>query len=224
MLACVSQRSYGQYCALARTLDVVGERWTLLVVRELIAGPKRYSDVLAALPGVGTSLLAKRLQSLEAEGIVERRVLPPPAASTVYELTEVGDELAAALLPLVEFGARHYLGSRKRGETFRTEWPLLVVAATLDPASVGDVNDVYEFRIDDSIAHLRCDGGHVSVHAGPAERPDVVMTTDTKTFVDIGLGRIDPGAAVAEGRVHLEGSPEALERFVDLTESVARTS
>lgn len=216
-------RRYGQYCALARTLDVVGERWTLLVVRELLAGPKRYSDVLSALPGIGTSLLAKRLQSLESERLVSRRELPPPAASTVYELTGTGNELALALLPLVQFGARHYLGKRAPDELFRTEWPLLAVAASVDSDDVGDMDDVYEFRIDGSIAYLRCERGRMTVHAGSADHPDVVMTTDVETFVDIGVGRLPPADAIASGRVHLDGSADALQRFVRLTQRVVES-
>jgi len=99
-------RTYGQHCGLARALDRVGERWTLLVVRELLVGPARYTDLRAALPGMATNLLADRLRALEAEGIVARRELPPPAASTVYELTEVGRDLEDAVHALIRWGGR----------------------------------------------------------------------------------------------------------------------
>src|SRR5262252_5679614 len=90
-------RSYNQYCAVARGLDVIGERWTLLIIRDLLVGPKRYKDLLDGLPGIGTNLLAARLRELEKKGIVRRTVLPPPAASTVYELTETGQALEPAM-------------------------------------------------------------------------------------------------------------------------------
>src|SRR3954447_8418989 len=105
------KRSYGQYCALARAFDVIGERWTPLVVRELAVGPRRYADLLDGLPGIGTSLLAARLRDLEADGLVRQRRLPPPAARNVYELTPDGWELAEALLPLARWGTKR-MGKR----------------------------------------------------------------------------------------------------------------
>src|SRR3954465_12520182 len=101
-----SRGRYDQFCGLASALDVVGERWTPLLVRDLALGPQRYSDLLAGLPGIGTNLLADRLPQLEAEGVVRRSPPPPPAASTVYELTDSGRELAEAMLPLAVWGAR----------------------------------------------------------------------------------------------------------------------
>jgi DNA-binding HxlR family transcriptional regulator len=212
----MATRTYGQFCALARTLDVVGGRWTLLVVRDLLGGPKRYSDLLEGLPGIGTSLLAERLKHLEAEGLIRRRVLPPPAASTVYELTELGDELGRALMPLVAWGAVHLL-SRPRldGEVFRAEWPLLVARVLMDPGRVRGLNAVYEFRVAGSVAHLRVEDGRVSVQPGPAPgEPDVVLTSDLDTFVAVGTGRIDPRQARADGRMRVDGEPDAVRRFL----------
>src|SRR3954465_11742396 len=102
-----SRGRYDQFCGLASALDVVGERWTLLLVRDLALGPQRYSDLLAGLPGMGTGLLAERLKHLETEGIVRRSMLPPPAAVAVYELTDDGKDLSEAILPLAMWGARH---------------------------------------------------------------------------------------------------------------------
>jgi DNA-binding HxlR family transcriptional regulator len=99
-------KGYGQYCPIAHSLSLVGERWTLLVVRELFYGPKRYTDLVAALPGIGTNILANRLKELEANGLIEKRRLPPPAASTVYELTDEGHLLRPVLHEFVRFGAR----------------------------------------------------------------------------------------------------------------------
>jgi DNA-binding HxlR family transcriptional regulator len=216
----MAKRTYGQYCAVARTLDIVGERWTLLIVRELLGGARRYSDILEALPGIGTSLLAQRLKDLEDENLISRKRLAPPAASTVYELTDVGEELARALVPLALWGAKYRLGPRKRGETFRTEWPLHIFRALLEGPLVAGIHAVYEFRVDDSVAHLLIDDGRVLVRDGPAPGPvDVTLTTDTKTFVDMGVRRIDPARAVAEGLVTVEGDPDAVLRFGALTES-----
>src|ERR671933_393953 len=115
-------RRYKQYCALARTLDVVGDRWTLLIVRELAPGPRRFTDLLDGLPGVSRNLLTRRLRALEAAGIIARQELPPPAARQVYELTEDGRDLAVAMAPLIAWGARR-LGDRKQRERFRPQWP-----------------------------------------------------------------------------------------------------
>src|SRR5260370_38322892 len=95
-----SPRSYDQYCAVARGLDVIGDRWTLLLVRDLLLGPKRYKDLLAGLPGIGTNLLADRLHELEGAGLIERTAFPPPAGSTVYRLTEPGQSLDPPLVAL----------------------------------------------------------------------------------------------------------------------------
>src|SRR5262249_46992187 len=109
----VERRSYRQYCGIARALDVVGERWTLLLVRELLTGPKRFTDLLAALRGIGANLLTTRLKELEGAGLVRRTALPPPVAIMVYELTDAGTELEPALLALAHWGAR-YLGTPRQ--------------------------------------------------------------------------------------------------------------
>src|SRR3954465_14659960 len=100
----MSKRSYNQHCAMARALDALGERWTLLVIRELLPGPKRYKDLLEGLPGIGTNLLAARLRDLEAAGAIQRRMLPPPAGAVVYELTDSGRELESVVLDLARWG------------------------------------------------------------------------------------------------------------------------
>jgi DNA-binding HxlR family transcriptional regulator len=102
----MSDRTYNQYCGLAYALDRVGERWTILIIRELIAGPRRYKDLVDGLPGISTNLLASRLKSLEQDGVIQRRVLPPPAGSTVYELTPLGQGLELALLELGKWGSQ----------------------------------------------------------------------------------------------------------------------
>lgn len=204
------RRTYGQYCALARTLDLVGERWTLLVVRELLFGPRRYTDLLGALDGIGTSLLAERLKRLEDADVVRRRELPPPAASTVYEFTAAGEELARALLPLAMWGARHLLGPIEPGEQFRVVWPLMIMRELFDPAKAEGVDATYEFVVEGSIGHLRIHDSTMEVRDGPApEPPDARVVTDVETFAAIGLGRLDPSDAVTEGRVTVEGNPAA---------------
>src|SRR5215213_11217596 len=108
----MAERGYNQYCGAARALDLVGDRWTLLVVRELVFGPRRFTDLIDGLPGISRNLLTERLRSLERDGIIARQDLPPPAARQVYDLTEDGRDLAHATGPLIAWGARH-LGERR---------------------------------------------------------------------------------------------------------------
>jgi DNA-binding HxlR family transcriptional regulator len=212
----VTRRSYGQYCAVAKALDLIGERWTLLVIRELAFGPKRYTDVLDGVPGMNTTLLAQRLRDLEADGIVRKRTLPPPAASTVYELTDSGVELAWALLPLVHWGAKHALGLRTDDELFRVEWALLALSASLDPERIADVRATYEFRVGGSTGHVVIRDGRVRVGAGLATGPDVVLTADAETFVGVGTGRLDAAEMVASGRMTVDGETAAAALFASL--------
>ena len=219
MSGTVAKRTYGQFCAVAKTLDLVGERWTLLVVRDLLNGPKRYTDLLEALPGCGTSLLSDRLHSLQDDGIITRRRLPPPAASDVYELTEAGQELGVALVPLARWGARYALGARQPGETFRTVWPLFVFQASVDASGLGATSAVIDFNVDGSVAHLRIGDGRVSAHDGAAEGPDATLTMSVETMVDVGTGRVTPQDAVASGSVEVDGDADAVDALVSLLEA-----
>src|SRR2546425_90323 len=112
---------YQQFCALARALDVAGDRWTLLIVRELVPGPRRFTDLIDGLPGVSRKLLTERLRALELDGIIARQELPPPAARQVYELTDDGRDLAGAMAPLIAWGARR-MGEREPTDSFRARW------------------------------------------------------------------------------------------------------
>src|SRR5213082_833766 len=127
----MARHLYQQYCALARTLDVAGDRWTLLIVRELTPGPRRFTDLIDGLPGVSRKLLTERLRALERDGILARRELPPPAARQVYELTDEGRDLAEASAPLIVWGARR-LGKRRRTDSFHPRWSAVAMAALAD--------------------------------------------------------------------------------------------
>src|SRR5918999_1482945 len=127
----MSEHRYEQYCALARTLDVVGHRWTLLIIRELRPGPRRFTDLVDGLPGISRKLLTERLRDLERDSLVPRRQLPPPAARQVYELTDDGRDLAAAMAPLIAWGARR-LGNRQPPESFHARWAAVAMAGLAD--------------------------------------------------------------------------------------------
>ena len=206
-------RSYDQFCPVARSLDLVGERWTLLIVRELLLGPRRYSDLQEALPGIGTNLLADRLRRLEELGLAERRRLPAPAASTVYELTGRGRGLEPALLALAEWGLP-LMDRAQPGDAFDAAWVLLSFKATFDPAAARGVRETYEFRIGDRCFHAAVDDGSLALTDGPADQPDLVIEAEPEDFIAVGTGAVPPEQAVAGGRVRIQGDPAALARSV----------
>ena len=168
----MSRRNYSQFCGLAHALDVVGERWTLLIVRELGSGPKRYMQLADTLAGIGTSLLATRMRQLESDGIVQRRLaLDQPSSTVLYELTDAGRELAEAVIPLAVWGARHQMDDADVDrEAFRAEWALGFLAAGGDAVST-DADGVYEFHVDDSVACLRVRKGAYRSAPAPTRRP-----------------------------------------------------
>ncbi len=211
----VNRRSYKQYCALAHTLDLVGERWTLLLLRPLIAGSMRFKDLLEDHPGIGTNLLAARLKRLEREGIVRRVKLPPPAGSTVYELTERGRALEPAMVALTKWGRRS-LGLPRRGMLYRPSWSVLAMKSTFRPEAAQGVRETYEYRIDDEVFHVRVEDGTMEAAQGPGWRPAFVFTSDTQTFLRVGTGQLNSEEAIRTGALKLGGSTEALQRSFEI--------
>jgi len=208
----MARHRYQQYCALARTLDVAGDRWTLLIVRELTPGPRRFTDLLNGLPGVSRNLLTERLRTLERDGIVARQELPPPAARQVYELTDDGRDLAVAMAPLIAWGARH-LGDRKPGEPFRARWPAVAMAGLADREAAKGVSESYQYLVGDSAFHFTVDDGSIELHDGQAQDPAVTLTTDEETWQDIASGKVTATSAAAAGALTVAGDPEAAKRL-----------
>jgi DNA-binding HxlR family transcriptional regulator/putative sterol carrier protein len=206
------EHGYQQYCALARTLDVAGDRWTLLLVRELAPGPRRFTDLLDGLPGISRKLLTERLRALERDGIIARRDLPPPAARQVYELTEDGRDLATAMAPLIAWGVRR-LGDRKPEETFRARWPAMAMAGLADREAAEGVSESYQFIVGDEAFHFTVDDGSIEVHDGRVREPAVVVRTDEETWAKVASGTIEYSAAVATGALSATGDPQAVKRF-----------
>jgi DNA-binding HxlR family transcriptional regulator/putative sterol carrier protein len=207
----VSRRSYRQYCAMARALDVLGERWTLLIVRELLTGPKRFKDLLDGLPGIGTNLLAGRLKELEGEGLLRRTTLPPPAGSAVYKLTGRGRDLEPVLMGLARWGV-DLLGQPRPGEAFKPAWAVQAMKATFRPEAARWVRETYEFRVGEDVFHVRVDDGVSEPEYGPAWEPDLILRTDPDTFLALVSGRIEASDAIEVGRLEVEGDAEALAR------------
>jgi DNA-binding HxlR family transcriptional regulator len=204
------RRDYGQYCGLAAALDILGERWTLLIVRELLTGPCRYNELLANLPGIGTNLLADRLKFLSEVGVIRQRSQEGAKAKT-YELTEQGEGLRGAVLALARWGLGT-LGAPEAESFVRPRWGVLAVEAMIDPRLAGP-DELYEFRLDDEAFHVEVGDGKVKVCHGkaPAE-PALVVHTDAVTFVEIGAGRLNPLEATLTKRVVMDGDEEAILR------------
>src|ERR687896_468155 len=194
----MSEHRYQQYCALARALDVVGNRWTLLIVRELRPGPRRFTDLVDGLPGISRKLLTERLRDLERDGIITRRELPPPAARQVYELTEDGRDLATAMAPLIAWGARR-MGKRQSGELVRPRWPAVAMVGLADREAAKGIHETYQYVVADSVFHFIVDDGSIELRDGRSEDPAVIVTTDEETWAGIATGKITASAAVDTG-------------------------
>ncbi|TGB02551.1 helix-turn-helix domain-containing protein [Streptomyces sp. MZ04] len=206
-------RSYDQHCPAARALDVVGGRWSLLIVRELLLGPRRYTDLVAGLPGIGPNVLAERLRALRDAGILSQAKLPAPAASTVYELTELGAAMRPLVDELTRWGMRLPVTTRP-GDTFRISWVLGCLRASFRPEEARGVRETYQFSVSGDVFHLRVDDGVLDIRHGSA--PDAVcsMTSDLGTFLAVGARLMDIEDAVARGLARLDGELPAAARVI----------
>ncbi|MFC5636018.1 winged helix-turn-helix transcriptional regulator [Streptomyces bullii] len=195
-----ARRSYDQYCSVARALDLVGDRWTLLIVRELLAGPRRYTDLHADLPGVSTDVLASRLRDMERDGLATRRRLPPPGAAYVYQLTCRGLELLPVLQALGEWGQPE-LGERRPTDAVRAHWFALPLLRALEGPGVVEVS------LEEGDFHLYAGAENGPVYGdGPApSEPDVRLVLDTDTCTAISRGELTLVQAVRDGRVEVTG-------------------
>jgi DNA-binding HxlR family transcriptional regulator/putative sterol carrier protein len=204
-------KPFAQYCPIAHALSLVGDRWALLVVRELLRGPQRYTDLAGGLPGIGTNVLATRLRDLEAGGIVHKRKLPPPAASTVYELTEYGADLEEVIHAMARWGART-LGLPRREDDLEADWGVYALRALFYPARAEGLTETYVLRVDDDAFTARIVDGRLESELGAAADPDLELTTDMPTFFALASGDFPAAEAIAQGRLVFDGEAEAVER------------
>lgn len=186
-------RSYEQYCALARALDHVGQRWTLLIVRELLSGPKRFTDLRAGLPGIASNLLADRLRQLQTDGLVRQYRLPAPAASTVYELTQSGHGLREPIEALIRWGGR-WMTRGPDGDAFRPDW----LALALDALGLGDRaadGTTVDVEVEGETVRLAIINARVTTrpHGGPA---DLSVKGDASALLGLAAGALPPDAAL----------------------------
>ena len=209
-----SWRRYRDACGAAQGLDLVGERWTLLVVRELLLGPKRFTDLRAGLPGISTNILADRLETLEVSGVARRRTLPPPAGSRVYELTDWGEELG----PVVEAIGRWGVRSPWRGEEDEVGVDGIMVSfrTMFDPVAAGDLGASYEIVLGDQVFGLEVERGSIRVHRGAPGDPDARIETDVETLGALVYEGGDLDEALRSGDVSIEGDRSAADRLMGL--------
>ncbi len=212
----MKDRGYNQYCGLAYALDVVGERWTLLIVRELIAGPRRFKDLIDGLPDISTNLLADRLKHLEHQGVIGRRVLPPPAGSTVYELTELGQGLEKSMLELGKWGSRFVPSSPEGVNVLHLGSYALTPKTFFRCDQAQGIEETYELHVDNEILQLQVKECELQVKQGQALKPDAVFHTDISSYLGLLTGQIELEKAVSSGLIRIEGDPSALGRFLDL--------
>jgi DNA-binding HxlR family transcriptional regulator len=204
-----AHRSYGDGCSSAHALDLIGERWALLIVRDLLFGPKRFTDLHAGLSNGSPNVLTQRLRELEAAGIVRRRRLPPPASANVYELTAWGAEIEPVLMGLQRWGAA--------SPTFPHDVPVGCDAAMLalknvfDPAAAADVRIVAEVRFALGTFRLTIDDGTIDIARGPADHPDLTLETDPTTLEALAFGGLTVTDAERAGTLKVAGDRDLVD-------------
>lgn len=169
----MANRTYGQYCGFSRALELVGERWALLVLRDLFVGPKRFSDLQRGLPGIPSNILTARLKELEENGLVQRRILPRPGG-VVYELSEAGRGLEPAVMELGRWGAKR-LGDPRPEEIVTEDSMVMALRTTFQRDAAARVTACYELRLGEIVIHAIVKNGAVNVGKGPLEKPDLVI-------------------------------------------------
>jgi DNA-binding HxlR family transcriptional regulator/putative sterol carrier protein len=205
------KRTYADACGVARALDTVGERWFLMVVRELLLGPKRFTDLRASLPAIGPDVLTQRLKDLEAAGIARKHRLPPPAASTVYELTPAGHALEQTLNALGLWGAV-FAPPPTEGMCMSLDSHVLSMRTLFDPARAEGFDARVGLELDGQAFHAVVADGRIEIERGPIDDPDVTITGPAAEIIDVMHGR----AALADTQIEITGDRALGERYLQL--------
>jgi DNA-binding HxlR family transcriptional regulator len=210
----VANRGYGQYCGLARAAEILGERWGILIVRDLMVEPKRFTDLHRGLPGIPTNVLTARLKELEQAGVVRRRVLPRPSGSIVYELTEYGKELEAIVVALGRWGAKS-LGEPAADEIITTNSMVMALRSTFRPESARKTRASFEMRLGPIVVHATVTDGKVRVAEGPLEDADLVIEAGPGIRA-LMAGEISADEAIKKRVVRITGDRKLLARFSEM--------
>jgi DNA-binding HxlR family transcriptional regulator len=210
-----TKRSYGEACRFAHALDLVGERWALLVVRELLLGPKRFTDLRAGLPHASSNILSERLRDLEQGGVIQRRKLPPPAASSVYELTEWGRELEPIVTKLGAWGARSPFPPET--QEINADSIVLALRSLFDAEAAGDLKATYELRIGEERFRVEIANGELDLNRGSTTAPEAsIAVPDAPTLAAVLTGQLPLDDALRSGAAQIKGGKQAAKRFLRL--------
>jgi DNA-binding HxlR family transcriptional regulator len=205
-------RAYGQYCGLARALELVGERWALLIVRDLLVGPKRFSDLQRGLPKIPSNILTARLKELEDAGVIRRRLEPRPSKGVFYELTDGGRGLEDAVIALGRWGAQR-LGDPRPGEIVTEDAMVIALRATFRPEAAGRTRASYELRLGNVVFNAQVANGSASVAPGPLPKADLIIETGPAIRLLL-AHEMTPEQALRKKLVRITGDPKLLDRFV----------
>lgn len=210
----MSGRTYGDACGIARALDLVGDRWALLVVRELVLGPKRYTDLVSGLGRIAPDVLAQRLRDLEAGGLARRTVAPGPGRVQVYELTEHGQQLKPVLRELGRFGSSLAMPA---GElAFSPDAAAVALRTTFDPQRAGDLRTTCVLTLDGEPFAIGIDGGELDLRRGGGSTPEISMTTTPAVLAEVLWHGRALDDAVRAGDAEFDGDAQALESLFDV--------
>ena len=211
----MSPRKYGQACSVARFLDELGSRWTLLIVRDLLVGPRRFKELLTNSPSMGPNLLTDRLRELQDHGIV-KKVAAPSETATTYVLTEKGLALEPIILAMARWGTHYATVDESNPGADRPDLLVVAFRAAFVPARAKGVKEAYEFRIDDTIFFTQIDNAVLHTGLGTATHPAFILTTDSQTFDKIAAGTLDIVDAQERCLIEVSGDEQAFARFLDL--------
>ena len=216
----MTNKTYGQLCPLARSLDVLGDRWTLLLIREFLLGPKRFKDLLAILPAMGTNRLSERLAMLVQNGVIQQVTLRTPPATPAYELTELGEQLRKPVIALGFWGLGLPIDERIDPSSARAELIALCLTGSNDSAACAGLQELYEFQVGAEVFHVQVNDGNLLARSGPSAEPiDVRIQCDIETFIALALRQITPTRALREGHAKLlQGTRPAFTRVFKVLE------
>ena len=207
----MTSRAYGQYCGLSRALELIGERWTLLIIRDLLIGPKRFTDLRRDLPGIPSNILTTRLKELEHAALIQRRTLPRPEKTFVYELTAEGRELDDVILALSRWGAQR-LDAPREHEVITTDSLATALRTTFQPDATRELQASFELHLGDVVVHATVDHGALQVGRGPLPQVNLIIHTGP-AIKDLMSGEVSPEEALTAGDIQIEGPSELLSLF-----------
>lgn len=209
----MNNRSYNQYCGLAYALELLGERWTILIIRELVAGPRRFKDLLNGLPGISTNLLTERLKHLEQHGLIVRQVLAPPAGSTVYGLTDLGRGLEPSLIEFGKWGSQFVPASSEHVHILTIGSYALTLKTFFRP-ELAQFRASYQWHVDGELLSITIDHGQLHIQQDPSQQPDAIIHTTIELYLQLLQGAISPQQAVDQDLLHIQGDLAALDWFL----------